>query len=126
MATIGHPLSDVCNFLTQFYLAKGAASMGVTTSSAFLPGKTPGMPQPDQIIRWYAAVSGYDPAPELNWGAAFSIYKLAGVLQGIAARYAVRQASSAQAQSHAASRAPMAELGWQLAVLAQKGDKSRL
>lgn len=125
MATIGHPLSDVCNFLTQFYLAKASAT-ATPSSAAFLPGKTPGMPQPDQIIKWYSAASGYDPLPDLNWGAAFSMYKLAGVLQGIAARYAVRQASSAEAQAHAAGRAPMAEYGWQLAQLAQKGGKPRL
>ncbi|OAQ99301.1 hypothetical protein LLEC1_00734, partial [Akanthomyces lecanii] len=125
MATIGHPLSDVCNFLTQFYLAKASGGMHAE-SAAFLPGKTPGMPQPDQIIQWYAAASGYDPLPELNWGASFSLYKLAGILQGIAARYAVRQASSAQAQVYAAGRIPMAEFGWQLAQLAQNGSKPHL
>lgn len=125
MATIGHPLSDVCNFLTQFYLAKASEGMHAE-SAAFLPGKTPGMPQPDRIIKWYAAASGYDPLPELNWGASFSLYKLAGILQGIAARFAVRQASSAQAQAYAAGRIPMAEFGWQLAELAQNGSKPRL
>ncbi|XWW97233.1 hypothetical protein V2A60_005215 [Cordyceps javanica] len=135
MATIGHPLSDVCNFLTQFYLAQSSGGAHLE-SAAFLPGKTPGLPQPDQIIQWYADASGYDPRPDENWGAAFSLYKLAGVLQGIAARYAVRQASSAQAQSYAAGRIPMAEFGWQYAQRAQQqgggggagggGGKSRL
>ncbi|KAJ6786701.1 hypothetical protein PWT90_08788 [Aphanocladium album] len=125
MATVGHPLSDVCNFLTQFYLARSPGNAH-PESKAFLPGQTPGMPQPEQIIKWYSAVSDYNPLPELNWGAAFSIYKLAGVLQGIAARYAMRQASSAQAKSHADGRIPMAELGWQLAQLAQKGGRPHL
>lgn len=125
MATVGHPLSDVTNFMTQFFLSQAPGDTG-SVAQAFKPGETPGLPQPDQIVKWYAAVAGYNPQPELNWGAAFSIYKLSGVLQGIAARYARRQASSAQAQIYAANRIPMAEYGWQLAQSAQKGSKAHL
>ncbi|KKP04683.1 hypothetical protein THAR02_03226 [Trichoderma harzianum] len=86
MSTIGHPLSDVCNFITQFYLARSPGASAYSDSEKFLPGATPGLPQPDEILQWYTEVSGYDPRPELSWGAAFNIFKLAGVCQGIAAR----------------------------------------
>lgn len=117
MSTIGHPLSDVCNMLTNFYVARhvGTGEKTPFDASAFLPGRTPGLPQPDQIISWYRETAGWDPAPEVEWGMAFSIWKLAGVLQGIAARYAARQASSEKAKHHAATRGPMANMAWRVA-----------
>ena len=45
MSTVGHPLSDVCNFLTNFYTAKHTGAAPYDTSG-FLPGRTPGLPQP--------------------------------------------------------------------------------
>lgn len=125
MSTVGHPLSDVCNFIMQFYMAKFPAAAR-SSLDGFLPGKTPGMPQPKQIIDWYIAAGGYDPRPELNWGMAFNIFKLAGVCQGIAARYALRQASSEKAKEHAATRAPLAEFAWKLAGDASKGETAKL
>ncbi|KAM0253954.1 hypothetical protein ACHAQJ_007023 [Trichoderma viride] len=115
MSTIGHPLSDVCNFITQFYVARYNAASAYENIASFLPGKTPGLPQPDQILQWYAEISGYDPRPELSWGAAFNLFKQAGVCQGIAARYAARQASSAKAKMYSELRKPFAECAWKLA-----------
>ncbi|UKZ77500.1 hypothetical protein TrVFT333_005222 [Trichoderma virens FT-333] len=109
------PLSDVCNFITQFYLARSPGASAYSDSAQFLPGKTPGLPQPDQILQWYTEISGYDPRPELSWGAAFNIFKLAGVCQGIAARYAARQASSAKAKMYIGTRVPLANFAWELA-----------
>lgn len=119
MSTIGHPLSDVCNFITQFYLARSPGASAYSDSEKFLPGATPGLPQPDEILQWYTEVSGYDPRPELSWGAAFNIFKLAGVCQGIAARYAARQASSAKAKMYIGTRGPLAEFAWELAQQAR-------
>lgn len=126
MSTIGHPLSDVTNFLTQFYLAKTPDAASQTSVSGFLPGRTPGMPQPPQILEWYTSAAGYDPRAELNWGMAFNIFKLAGVCQGIAARYALRQASSEKAKVHAQTRIPLAEFAWNLAQVASKGESAKL
>ncbi|KAI5466264.1 kinase-like domain-containing protein [Mariannaea sp. PMI_226] len=114
MSTVGHPLSDVCNLLTNFYTARFPNTVPFD-ASGFLPGRTQGLPQPDQIMEWYTETSGYDPRAEVAWGIAFSIWKLAGVCQGIAARYAQRQASSEKAKQHAVRRGPMAELAWELA-----------
>lgn len=114
MSTVGHPLSDVCNFLTNFFSAK---HVGATPydASGFLPGATPGLPQPDQIVAWYREEAPWDPEPDLGWGMAFNIWRLAAVCQGIAARYAARQASSEKAKNHAVTRTPMAQFAWKLA-----------
>lgn len=116
MATVGHPLSDVCNLLTQFYTARQPGARGDGgAGDGLLPGRTAGLPTPEQAVEWYVAVSGYDVRAELAWGMAFNVFRLAAVCQGIAARYAVRQASSAKAQSYMAARGPLAEFAWQLA-----------
>ncbi|KAJ6446182.1 acyl-CoA dehydrogenase family member 11 [Purpureocillium lavendulum] len=124
MSTVGHPLSDVCNLLTQYFTARheGAAP---ETAAGFLPGRTPGLPTVDQILGWYSGISGYDPTGEIKWGMAFNVFKLSGVCQGIAARYARRQASSAKAKQYTVTWRPLAEFAWQLAQEA-KGDSPRL
>ncbi|PFH60625.1 hypothetical protein XA68_10636 [Ophiocordyceps unilateralis] len=113
MSTIGHPLSDVCNFLTHFYTA-AQPQMGRFSAKGFLPGQTPGLPTAEQMVRWYGEASGYDPSRDLTWGMAFNIFRAAAVAQGIAARQATRQASSEQAREYAAARGALAELAWKL------------
>lgn len=124
MSTVGHPLSDVCNLMMPFYQARDPNAT-MHDMSAFLPGRTAGLPQPEQIMAWYTEVSGYDPRAEVSWGMAFCIFKLAAICQGIAARYAVRQASSEKAKQHAETRAPLARLAWALAQDA-RGDNAKL
>ncbi|RDA90135.1 hypothetical protein CP533_0752 [Ophiocordyceps camponoti-saundersi (nom. inval.)] len=119
MSTIGHPLSDVCNFLTQYYTAK-QTEMAYFSNKAFLPGQTPGLPTVEQIVSWYGEATSYDLRGDLTWGVAFNIFRLAAVVQGIAARYAARQASSEQAKVFATTRGPLAELAWQLEQEAAK------
>ena len=125
MSTVGHPLSDVCNFLTNFYTAKHDGA-GPFDGSGFLPGRTPGLPQPGQILEWYTEKAGWDPKPEVNWGMAFSLWKLAGVCQGIAARYAARQASSEKAKHHAETRYALAGFAWELVQREHNGDGAKL
>ncbi|KAI1412162.1 phosphotransferase enzyme family protein [Hypoxylon sp. FL1857] len=131
MSTIGHPLSDLANLMHPFY----SASMSSTNSSnanandaiaavshpGFLPGATPGLPSPSDIIQWYAAAAGWDPRPEeVAWACAFSVFRLAAICQGIAARVAMRQASSASAHKHAAAMHPLGEFAWELVQREQK------
>ncbi|KAL5621518.1 hypothetical protein BROUX41_006418 [Berkeleyomyces rouxiae] len=144
MSTIGHPLSDLCNLLTKFILANKAevvAAAGITLTAVaapsgnqlavsdpnFLPGRTPGLPSLNDVVSWYAASSGYDPriGNELAYGMAFTMFRLAAICHGIAARYALRQASSAMAQQNGLQMVPLAEFAWAL-VLAAKKPKHKL
>ena len=127
MSTIGHPLSDLTNLLTKFITAATTSLTAATATSSqadgrFLPGRTPGLPTSAQIVSWYADASGYDPREgrELAWGAAFNLFRLASICQGIAARYATRQASSERAREHARERGPLAEVAWELVKQAQE------
>ncbi|KAF3358246.1 hypothetical protein VdG1_03023 [Verticillium dahliae VDG1] len=119
MSTVGHPLSDLCNLSTQFFTA---SRDGVNAHRGFLPGATPGLPDAAQVVRWYADGSGYDPAAELGWGMAFNVFRLSAVCQGIAARYARRQASSEKAKQYSETRAPLAEFAWELVETSRKGE----
>src|ERR1700733_7329065 len=95
MSTIGHPLSDLVNLLIPYSLRD---LPGRHELSKFKDGATPGLPTQDQLLKWYAEIAGWDPSPDIPFGKAFGIFRATFIYQGIAARYAVRQASSAQAK----------------------------
>ena len=126
MATIGHPLSDLANLLNPYVLAINP--QGTRSHPDFIPGATPGLPTEEQAIKWYAEVAGWDPAPDMTWGAAFGMLRTCVIMQGIAARYALRQASSANAKSYADMMVPFGELAWSLVRKAKEpiAPKSRL
>lgn len=124
MATIGHPLSDLVNltgpysWMTTFISpsiepAQGSIKLGHGTAQPnFAPGVVPGLPTLEQCVKWYAAAAGWDPGPDLGWGNAFGGFRGAVIMQGIAARYALRQASGKTAKDYAAQMQPYGEWAW--------------
>lgn len=128
MATIGHPLSDLSNLLTPYTTAAiPEARAAGRVNEAFVTG-LPGLPTKEQCIAWYRATAGWDPTPEMTWGDAFGVYRGTIIMQGIAARYAMRVASSAQAKEYAISMKPFAEVAWTLITNFKRehAGKSRL
>jgi aminoglycoside phosphotransferase (APT) family kinase protein len=122
MATIGHPLSDISNLTSPYYLDSAEHSR-----QSFQPGGTPGIPTREQCLQWYAEVSGYDPKPDIDWGDAFFSFRGSVIMQGIAARYALRQASSARAMDYIKNMKPFAEeTHRRVKAVAEKSEKSRL
>lgn len=115
MSTIGHPLSDLCNLLTPYLTSTSSLALSIGRGSAsFRPDVSPGLPTRAQCIAWYRDVAGWDPAEDIAWGDAFGIFRGSIIMQGIAARYAVRQASSAKARDYGAQMGPFGELAWGL------------
>ncbi len=113
MSTIGHPLSDLNNLLLPYLTASSEKAKSVGRAhEGFRPGATEGLPSREQVVKWYAEVAGWDPKPDLTWGDAFTTYRTAIIFQGIAARYALRQASSAQAHEYGQMMTPYAEIAW--------------
>jgi aminoglycoside phosphotransferase (APT) family kinase protein len=128
MSTIGHPLSDLCNLLTPYTLVKFPVAVEIGRGDrSFQPGATPGLPTKEQCVRWYLEAAGWDPTSEITWGDAFGVFRNSVIMQGIAARYALRQASSAKASEYGKHMAPFGEIGWSLVqgVIAN-GRKARL
>ncbi|BCS19637.1 phosphotransferase family protein [Aspergillus puulaauensis] len=109
MATVGHPLSDFCN-LTGPYIMDGADSQ----RSQFAPGVVPELPRREDCIGWYAEKSGYDVSSDIAWGDAFFAFRSSVIMQGIAARFARGQASSARARDYANRAKPFAEGAWEM------------
>ena len=113
MSTIGHPLSDLSNLL--FPYVASAANLYGRSNPAFSPSVvTPGLPTHAVCMNWYAEVTGWDPSQEQGWGDAFGCFRNSVIMQGIAARYALRQASSANAKDYAVQMGPFAEFAWSL------------
>jgi aminoglycoside phosphotransferase (APT) family kinase protein len=129
MSTIGHPLSDINNLLAPYLTASSEKAKSIGRAhTGFQPGATPGLPTRDQLVQWYSEVAGWDPRPDFTWGDAFSTYRSAIIMQGIAARYALRQASSEQAKSYGQMMKPYAEIAWDLVEEYKRGhtEKARL
>ena len=128
MATIGHPLSDVTNLLMPFTTAASPRAQSVGRANlAFVHGATPGLPSKAECVAWYSAVAGYEVTPtELTWADAFSIYRGSIIMQGIAARYAQRQASRDKAADYAVQMKPFGEMGWDfIKTFKEKLEKER-
>jgi aminoglycoside phosphotransferase (APT) family kinase protein len=125
MSTVGHPLSDLANLLMPYY-TQAATSSYNRSGDAFRPGATPGLPTPDMILAWYREAAGWDPRPEMHWSLAFSVFRSSAICQGIAARYATRQASSAEAQKYAQAFKPLGELAWSLVEQERAKSKSAM
>lgn len=111
LSTIGHPLSDLSNLLQPFYVpASDDASVGML---GFKNSKKPlPVPEANELIQHYCKTLG-QPYPIDRWmfAVSFSFFRLAVILQGIAARVARKQASSAQAKSYADRFKPVGKLG---------------
>ena len=117
MSTVGHPLSDLVNLTSPWAWIKAGldapfkttSSTALTQPSEFAPGKTPGLPTIDTVISWYAQAAGWDPSREMKWGIAFGGLRGSVIMQGIAARYARRQASGLTAKTYAEQMGPYGE-----------------
>ena len=134
MSTIGHPLSDLSNLLTPFYIARLDPRQAVSVHPGFLPRATRGLPHVDEITELYFNVTSpvgrstlemslhrqaspteeQERRRELAWAQAFNIFRLSAICQGIAARVAGRQASSAEAKRYGDGREPLARFAWKL------------
>ncbi len=117
MSTIGHPLSDLSNLLSPYSFAKNPPSdaLSARTNPAFSPSAdTPGLPSRSQCVQWYNEVAGWDPSSEVDWGDAFAAFRNGVIMQGIAARYAQRQASSEKAKEIGDLMGPYGEFSWGL------------
>lgn len=97
MSTIGHPLSDLVNLVTPWTITDN--TYGITAHQSFDTSKAiAGLPTMNQCVQWYREAAEWDPAPDVPWGVAFWLFRTTVVMQGIAARYASRQASGTTAR----------------------------
>ena len=125
MATIGHPLSDLVNLTGPWSWMQTPSSAASGITRKFEVGATPGLPTLEQCVAWYAEAAGWDPSPELAWGNAFGGLRGAVIMQGIAARYAMRSASGETAAEFAAQMKPHGEWTWQMVEALKRPGKRK-
>lgn len=107
MATVGHPLSDVCNLTSCYFMDSTEYDKNL-----FRPGALVGLPTREDCLRWYAEAAGWNPSPDILWGDAFFSWRGSVIMQGIAARYALRQATSVRASEYGKKTRPFALEAW--------------
>lgn len=138
MATIGHPLADLCNLNQGFTISNATKTWPRKHADyAFLdPSNSrstwkehPGLPTREECIKWYQEDVGFQVSEkDIAWATAFAMFRDSIIFQGIAARYAARQASSASAKEYGNERGPFAEMAWEKVgeAKAKLGTQSKL
>jgi aminoglycoside phosphotransferase (APT) family kinase protein len=114
LSTIGHPLADFSYHCMAWHIPH-AASRGI----GGLDLGVLGLPDENSYVRAYCARTGRaDPEAVMadwNFYMAYNLFRMAGILQGIAKRVEIGTASSAQARQAGAGARPLAEMGWAIA-----------
>ena len=117
LSTLGHPLADFSYHCMAWHIPH-AQSRGV----GGLDLAALGIPDEPAYVRRYCERTGRaDPAAVMadwNFYMAYNLFRMAGILQGIAKRVEMGTAASAQARQAGAGARPLAELGW---AIAQRG-----
>ncbi|KIW75066.1 hypothetical protein Z517_11837 [Fonsecaea pedrosoi CBS 271.37] len=97
IATVGHPLSDLSNLTMPWTVTQGFTDIKTHAHPAFAGADAatspPGLPTKQQCLDWYREVAGWDPRGDMAWSDAFAVFRTGVMIQGIAARWAVRQSS---------------------------------
>ena len=114
LSTLGHPLADFSYHCMSWHIAPGQfrgiggcdlAALGIPDERAYVRRycERTGRPDPDKVMA------------DWNFYLAYNLFRIAGILQGIAKRVEAGTASSAQARQSAAGARPLAEMGWRIA-----------
>jgi aminoglycoside phosphotransferase (APT) family kinase protein/broad specificity phosphatase PhoE len=112
LSTLGHPLADFSYNAMAWHLEPD-----VFRGMAGLDLAALGIPSEQAYVNRYLQRTQRAAFPAQTWRfyMAFNLFRLAGILQGIAKRAAEGIASSAQATQSGRRARPLAELGWRTA-----------
>ena len=114
LSTLGHPLADFSYHCMSWHIPPGAfRGIGGLDLAAL------GIPSEADYVRRYCERTGRaDPQAVMadwNFYMAYNLFRMAGILQGIAKRVEDGTASSAQARQAGSGARPLAEMGWRIA-----------
>ena len=105
LSTLGDPMADFAYLLMQWV-------MPGLDGADFKALNIPTMEEAEAI---YCKAAGVPPIENLNWYFSYNLFRLAGILQGIAKRIQDGTASNAKADASAARRIPLAQASWHYA-----------
>ena len=110
LSTLGHPMADLAYNCLTYYLPPEA--LGLVQRSK---DDRAGMPSESEYIAMYCRHTGRDAIPQWNFYLAFSMFRLASILQGVYARGLQGNAASAYALERGAAARLIADKAWQIA-----------
>ena len=112
LATLGHPLSDLAYCCLPYHMpvnvdgAKGMVGADL---------KSLGLPEEQQLLDWYCQYTGRTGVPNWNFYIAFSLFRLAAIVQGVYHRALQGNASNADALEVGKRASLLADRGWEIA-----------
>ena len=113
LSTLGDPLADFSYLLMCWVLpAQNDSSLGGLKLEEL------GIPRMEEMADLYCGLTGRNKLPDLNWYFSYNLFRLLGIVQGIAGRIREGTAASAQARETAARAPALAEAAWQFALKA--------
>jgi aminoglycoside phosphotransferase (APT) family kinase protein len=115
LSTIGHPLADFSYHCMSWHIPPGSfrGIGGLDLASLGIPSER------DYVHRYCERTGRADPdavMADWNFYLAYNLFRIAGILQGIAKRVEDGTASSAQARQAGAGARPLADMGWRFAT----------
>lgn len=112
LSTLGHPLADLAYFCLPYHLPAGVDGLrglvGIDLQSQ-------GIPSEPEVLQRYCLKSGRDGIDDWHVFVAFSLFRLAAILQGVYARALQGNASNADALQVGQRAGLLAEAGWRIA-----------
>jgi aminoglycoside phosphotransferase (APT) family kinase protein len=113
LSTLGDPLADFTYVLMNWSMPhEGRSSLGGVDVESL------GIPSQEEVVRIYCNETGRDGIPDLDWYFAYNLFRLCGIVQGIAGRVRDGTAASARAMEQASRAVPLAEAAWRHALRA--------
>ena len=109
LSTLGHPLADLAYNCLTYHLPPEALGLVAEKES-----DRSGMPGESEYIEMYCRHTGRSSIPQWNFYLAFSMFRLASILQGVYARGLQGNAASEFALKRGAAARLIAEQGWNL------------
>ncbi len=111
LSTLGHPLADLGYCCLSYHTPSGQfGTRGFGANPEDL-----GIPSEEELIARYCELTGRSGIPNWNFFLAFSLFRLAAIVQGVYARALAGNASSADALEVGKRAGMLAETGWRLA-----------
>ena len=105
LSTLGDPMADFTYLLMQWTMP-GLAGLDL---------KDLNIPTMEEAAEIYCRATGRSSVPDLNWYYSYNLFRLAGILQGIAGRIRDGTASSAKAMESVKRTVPLAKASWDYA-----------
>ncbi|GAA5999167.1 hypothetical protein JCM5350_001533 [Sporobolomyces pararoseus] len=135
LSTLGHPYSDLANLLQPFYVPvqPDGASMAYLRGLRNIQPKDLPIPDDQTLLKlWCQELGEVDYDSEISRGKtwegciSFAFFRLAVITQGIAARFAQGNASSAKAGTYAKIFPRIGELAKERVIVYAEGGKEKL